>query len=162
MAASSFLNPTSSRVRTVPAWYGPVLPRVTNKGASIALVNPFATTNPQTPGPIFPSAGSYHASIISALNMLFGTRPGERIYLPQYGLNMEALVYEALDDQMTADAQAAIKSAVGTYVPQVQVIQVQVNKDANNNQVAFLLTMQVRGSAPNDLLTYSTPSTPSA
>jgi phage baseplate assembly protein W len=160
--ASSFLNPTSSRVRTVPPWYGPVLPRVTNRGASIALVNPFATTDPKKPGPIFPAAASYNAAIISALSMLFGTRPGERLFLPLYGLNMEALVYEALDDQMTADAQAAIKSAVESYIPQVLVLQVAVNKDANNNAVAFVLTMQKRGGSPNDLLTYSTPSTPSA
>jgi phage baseplate assembly protein W len=160
--AASFLNPTSQRVRVVPSWYGPVLPRVTNRGAPLALVNPFATSNPQTPGPIFPSSVSYRASIISALNMLFGTRPGERIYLPQYGLNMEALVYEALDDQMVADAQASIKSAVDRFVPQVLVVQVTVNKDANNNAVSFSLTMQIRGQPPNDLLTYSTPSTPSA
>jgi phage baseplate assembly protein W len=94
--------------------------------------------------------------------MLFGTRPGERLFLPDYGLNMEALVYEALDDQMTADAQNAIRAAIDRYETRVQVIQVQVNKDANNNQVAFVITMQIRGSPPNDLLTYSTPSTPTA
>ena len=161
-AVSSFLNPTSQRVRTVPSWYGPVLPRVTNRGAPLALVNPFAVSNPKTPGPVFPAAASYRASIISALTMLFGTRPGERIWLPQYGLNMEVLVYEALDAQMVADAQNAIKTAVGTYIPQVQVVSVQVNTNANNNQVSFALTMSIVGSPPNDLLTYSTPSTPTA
>jgi phage baseplate assembly protein W len=160
--AASFLNPTSSRTRTVPSWYGPVLPRVTNRGAPLALVNPFAVSDPKKPGPIFPSAASYNASIVSALNMLFGTRPGERIYLPRYGLNMEALVYEALDEQMVADAQSAIRSSIETYVPQVRVIQVTVNKDPDNNQVSFAITMQVRGGTPNDLLTYSTPSTPAA
>jgi phage baseplate assembly protein W len=94
--------------------------------------------------------------------MLFGTRPGERLFLPAYGLNMEALVYEALDAQMTADAQAAIKSAIERYETRVQVLQVQVNKDAENNQVSFVITMQIRGNPPNDLLTYSTPSTPMA
>jgi phage baseplate assembly protein W len=93
--------------------------------------------------------------------MLFGTRPGERIYLPQYGLNMEALVYEPLDETMIADAQTAIKTSVESYIPTVLVVQVQVNQDNNNNQVSFAITMQVRGSTPNDLLTYSTPSTPS-
>ncbi len=159
---AAFFNPTSSRVRTIPAWYGPVLPRVTSRGAPLALVNPFATSDPQKPGPIFPAADSYRDSITSSLNMLFGTRPGERLFLFDYGLNMEALVYEALDDQMAADAQAEIRSAIERYETRVQVLQVQVNKDANNNAVAFLITMQVRGGAPNDLLTYSTPYTPSA
>src|SRR5258707_5848118 len=115
MASSSFFNPTSSRVRTTPPWYGPVLTRVTNRGAPLALVNPFATSDPQRPGPIFPAASSRYASIISSLDMLFGTRPGERLFLIDYGLNMEALVYEALDSQMLADAQAAIKAAVGRF-----------------------------------------------
>src|ERR1700751_4319070 len=136
--ATSFLNPTSSRVRTIPAWYGPVLPRVTKRGAPLAVIDPFATSNPLTPGPIFPSASSYYASITSSLDMLFGTRPGERLFLPDYGLNMEALVYEVLDDQMVADAQAAIRAAIGSYETRVQVVQIQVNKDADTNQVAFV------------------------
>lgn len=160
--ASSFLNPTSQRVRTVPVWYGPVLPKVTNRGAPLTLVNPFATSDPQKPGPIFSAASSYRDSLTSALNMLFGTRPGERLFLPDYGLNMEVLVFDPLDVQMTSDAQAAIRMAVERYIPQVQVVQVQANKDANNNQVFFVITMRVRGSTPNDLLTYSTPSTPAA
>src|ERR1700739_3615126 len=155
---ATFLNPTSSRVRTVPAWYGPVLPRVKKRGAPLALVNSLATSNPKTPGPIFPAASSYRASIVSSLNMLFGTRPGERLFLPDYGLNMEALVYEVLDDQMGADAQAGIRAAIGSYETRVQVVQIQVNKDADTNQVAFVITMQVLGNPPNDLLTYSTPS----
>jgi phage baseplate assembly protein W len=146
----------------VPNWYGPVLPRVLGRGAPLNLVSPFATSDPQQRGPIFPASSSYNDSIVSALNMLFGTRPGERIYLPDYGLNMEAFVYEPLDEQMTADAQAGIKAAVERYIPQVQVVQVTLSKNADANAVAFILTMQVRGSTPNDLLTYSTPSTPAA
>src|SRR4029077_11460746 len=128
-----FLNPTSQRVRTTPPWYGPVLPRVTNRRAPLALVNPFATSDPKTPGPIFPAAPSYHASIISSLNMLFGTRPGERLFLPDYGLNMEALVYEALDEQMTIDAQTTIRSAVERFEPRVAVVGVQINRGTPPN-----------------------------
>jgi phage baseplate assembly protein W len=160
--AASFLNPTSQRVRATPSWYGPVLPRVTNRGAPLALVNPFAVRDPKTPGPIFPAAPSFNTAIISALNMLFGTRPGERLFLPAYGLNMEALLFEALDDTLTADAQTMLRSAVQAYVPQVQVLTIQVNKSANNNAVSFSLSMQVLGSTPNDVLTYSTPSIPTA
>jgi hypothetical protein len=94
--------------------------------------------------------------------MLFGTRPGERLFLPLYGLNLEALVYEALDPQLISGAQTTIRTAVGQFEPRVQILDIQVNKDPESNQVFFVITMQVRGSTPNDLLTYSTPSTPSA
>ena len=159
---ATFFNPTSQRVRTLPAWYGPVLPRVTNRGAPLTLVSPFATSDPQVSGPIFPSAASYRESILSALNMLFGTLPGERLFLPLYGLNMEALVFEALDPQMFADAQTVIRSAIERYVPAVQVVSIGVSKDPQSNAVSFVISLRVRGSTPNDILTYSTPSTPSA
>jgi len=159
---ATFFNPTSQRVRTVPPWYGPMLPPVLNRGAPLALVNPFATSDPQEPGPVFPPATSYHASIISSLNMLFGTLPGERLFLPLYGLNLEALVFETLDVHLTSDAQLTIRLAIQRFEPRVNVVDIAVNKDSTTNAVSFVITMQIRGSTPNDLLTYSTPSTPSA
>jgi phage baseplate assembly protein W len=159
---ATFFNPTSQRVRTVPSWFGPVLPVVTNRGAPLALVNPFATSDPQTPGPVFPSAASYRLSIISSLNMLFGTLPGERLFLPSYGLNMEAQVFESSDEHLISDAQTAIRSAIERFETRVLIVDMVANKDVNTNAVSFLITMRIRGSTPNDLLTYSTPSTPRA
>src|SRR5690348_1105209 len=99
-----------------------MLPNVTKRGAPLTLVNPFATSNPQLPGPIFPSTPSYNAAIVSSLNMLFGTRPGERLFLPTYGLNLEALIFEALDEQMVTDAQNTIRAAIQRFEPRVQVV----------------------------------------
>jgi len=158
---ATFFNPTTQRIRTVPPWYGPMLPPVINRGAPLSLVNAFVTSDPQMPGPVFPSASSYRASIISSLDMLFGTLPGERLFLPAYGLNMEALVFEALDVQLTSDAQLTIRTAIQTFEPRVQIVDIAVNKDPQNNTVSFVITLQIRGSTPNDLLTYSTSSTPS-
>jgi phage baseplate assembly protein W len=159
---ATFFNPTSQRVRTVPSWFGPVLPVVTNRGTPLALVNPFATSDPQAPGPVFPSAASYRLSITSSLNMLFATLPGERLFLPTYGLNMEAQVFEASDEHLISDAQAAIRSAIERFETRVSIVDIVANKDVSKNAVSFLITMQIRGSTPNDLLTYSTPSTPRA
>ena len=159
---ATFFNPTSQRVRTVPSWFGPVLPVVTNRGAPLALVNPFATSDPQQSGPVFPSAASYRLSITSSLNMLFGTLPGERLFLPTYGLNMEAQVFEVSDEHMISDAQALIRSAIERFETRVLIVDMVANKDVNTNAVSFLITMRIRGSTPNDLLTYSTPSTPRA
>jgi uncharacterized protein len=94
--------------------------------------------------------------------MLFGTLPGERLFLPAYGVNLEALLFEALDTSLATDAQTTIRLAIDRFEPRVLVVDIGINKDTVNNAVSFLITMQIRGSTPNDLLTYSTPSTPSA
>jgi phage baseplate assembly protein W len=156
----AFLSPTTSRTRTVPTWYGPVLTVNTNFGLPVTLLNPNATSNPQTSGPIFPSSLTYRAAINSSLDMLFGTRPGERIYLSDYGSNLDAYVFEQLDAQLTAAAQAEISKAIQTYEPRISITGISVNKDQNNNQVFFTINYVLLGSPPNDILSYTTSPSP--
>jgi phage baseplate assembly protein W len=160
--ATSFRNPTTSRKTTVPSWFGPVLSKNTYFGAPLALVDPNVTVPIARPGPIFPSPMTYREALTSSINMLFGTRPGERLWLPGYGLNMDALVFEVLDSKTTASAQTAIRSAIESYEPRVAVVGVSINSDENNNQVYLSVTLQILGSTPDDIFTYSTSYTPPA
>lgn len=156
----SFINPTAFRNRLNPAWLGPTLPQSTNRGNSLALVDPSATVNIQASGPIFPSPASYRAALLSSIRMIFGTRPGERLFLPDFGLNMDALIFETADTQTTTAAESAIRSAIEKFEPRVSLIRVDTQLTPNTNAIIFTVTMQVRGSTPDDVLSYSTSSSP--
>lgn len=158
----AFRNPTTSRQQRVPAWYGPILSRNTYLGQPLALVDPNVTPPLSRPGPIFPSPSSYREALTSAINLLFGTRPGERLWLPTYGLNMDALVFEVLDEKTTATAQQAIRSAIEQWEPRVAVESVYVGPLPNSNQVAFQVVLRIIGGTPDDIFTYSAAYTPPA
>jgi phage baseplate assembly protein W len=151
----AFRNPTTSRSPVTPTWYGPILSKNTYLGNPLTEINPNAKPDITTPAPIFPSPISYQAVITSSINMLFGTRPGERLWNPTYGLNMDALVFESLDVEMTQSAELAIRNAITQWEPRVNVLQVSVITNQDNNQVFFKLVLQLAGAPPDDIWTYS-------
>lgn len=158
----SFLNPTTSKQQIVPNWYGPIVPKNTNFGTPITVINPNAATPLTTPGPVFPAPSNYQQVINSSLSMLFGTIAGERFWLPGYGLNMNALVFEQMDENMQQMAQNTIRLAITQWEPRVVVLQVGFFSDPNNNQMALQVVLQLVGAPPGDTWTYSQSLTPSA
>jgi phage baseplate assembly protein W len=155
-------NPTTSRQQRVPAWYGPILSRNTYLGQPLALVDPNVTPPISRPGPIFPSPMTYREALTSSINMLFGTRPGERLWLPTYGLNMDALVFEVLDSKTTATAQQTIRSVIEAWEPRVAVDAVNIGPLPNSNQFIIQIVFRILGSTPDDIFTYSYSYTPPA
>jgi len=149
------LSQTSSKTQSIPTWTGPILPKNINLGLPIALVNPNATSSPLIPGPVFPSASSLNSSINSYMAMLFGTRPGERIYLSTYGSNLDAMVFEQLDPTSTQAIQAEITNAIQSFIPGVIVLGVTVNSDESNNQVTFIVSYQITGDISGNIYTYN-------
>ena len=159
---AGYLNP-GARTPQVPSWLGPILPTNKNLGTPIAVLDPNATPNIQTPGPIFPSPSTYQAALISQFDMLFQTQPGERIWLPTYGLNLQALIFEVLDTLTTNAAETAISTAISTFFyPAVSILQLNVIPDKNSNQVTFQVAVRVIGGTPNDVVSYKTTITPTA
>jgi phage baseplate assembly protein W len=154
-----FLNPTSSRTRTVPGWFGPVLPQSPKQGTPITVYDPNAVSDIQQPGAVFPSSSSYKAALLSDLQMLLSTRPGERIFLPRYGLNLEAYIFEMQDESLQSQIQGQLKTQIESFLP-VTVTNIDITTDPTGNQVNFSVVMQIRGSTPNDVLTYSIALTP--
>lgn len=182
----AFRNPTTSRQAVTPSWYGPILSKNTKLGQPLAAFSPTAQRNIATPGPIFPSPLSYQAVIISSLNMLFGTRPGERLWNPSYGLNLDRMVFEPLDGQTMQESQSQIQNAISSWEPRVSVLQVLINQspsqqqisqgqvalvannttdlNVDNDQVSLSvqIVLQLKGAPPDDVWTYSLSYTPPA
>jgi phage baseplate assembly protein W len=59
------------------------------------------------------------ADIASSLEILLGTVRGERVMLPQYGCNLDELIFENLDTRMKTLMTDKIESAILYHEPRI-------------------------------------------
>lgn len=67
--------------------------------------------------------------VASSLHILLSTARGERIMVPQYGCNMDELVFEALDTRMRTLMADKIASAILYHEPRVDLERVALDED---------------------------------
>lgn len=67
--------------------------------------------------------------VASSLHILLSTARGERIMVPQYGCNMDELVFENLDTRMRTLMADKIASAILYHEPRIDLERVEVNSD---------------------------------
>jgi phage baseplate assembly protein W len=68
--------------------------------------------------------------IEQSLVLLLGTRPGERVMRPDYGCNLEDLLFEPVNASLTTYIQDLISKAVMYYEPRVILREVRLLTDA--------------------------------
>lgn len=68
------------------------------------------------------------ADIASSLEILLTTTPGERGMLPQYGCNLEELVFESLDTRMKTLMADKVESAILYHEPRIELESVRLNE----------------------------------
>jgi len=71
----------------------------------------------------------HEADIASSLHILLSTSPGERVMVPQYGCNMDELVFESLDTRMRTLMADKIESAILYHEPRIELERVYVDDD---------------------------------
>lgn len=64
------------------------------------------------------------ADIVSSLEILMSTAPGERTMLPQFGCNLDELVFESLDTRMKTLMADKIATAILYFEPRIELEQV--------------------------------------
>ena len=69
----------------------------------------------------------YEADIASSLEVLLGTMRGERVMLPQYGCNLDELVFENLDTRMKTLMADKIESAILYHEPRIELEKVKLD-----------------------------------
>ena len=70
--------------------------------------------------------------IVSSLHVLLSTARGERIMVPQYGCNMDELVFENLDTRMRTLMADQIESAILYHEPRIELEEVRVDDDPDD------------------------------
>ena len=67
------------------------------------------------------------ADIASSLEVLLTTSQGERVMLPQYGCNLDELVFESLDTRMKTLTADKVESAILYHEPRIELEKVQLD-----------------------------------
>jgi len=67
------------------------------------------------------------ADIASSLEVLLTTSLGERVMLPQYGCNLDELVFESLDTRMKTLMADKVESAILYHEPRIELEKVQLD-----------------------------------
>lgn len=96
------------------------------------------------------------ADIASSLEILLGTRQGERIMLPQYGCNLDELLFENLDTRMKTLMTDKIESAILYHEPRIQLEKVQLN-DSREQEGVVLIDIIYRVKATNSRFNFVYP-----
>ena len=74
------------------------------------------------------------------------TNKGERVFNPNFGSNLRALLFEQIDDGDLDDLLEVINMNVSTEFPMIQVEEIKFNKTSelkDRNEINFTMTYQV-------------------
>ncbi len=71
---------------------------------------------------------SNEEDIKSSLHILLTTRLGERVMLPQYGCNLEELLFESLNRTLITYTIDLIKTAILYHEPRIDVIRIDISE----------------------------------
>lgn len=102
-------------------------PTFSNEGESVAMLNTYD-------------------DIESSLRILLGTATGERVMQPEFGCNMDELVFEAMDTTMKTFMKDKIFTAILYHEPRVNLLDVLFHEQQLNEGLVFIeVIYQVRG-----------------
>lgn len=84
--------------------------------------------------------------IRESLKILFGTVAGERFLEPQFGLDMQALMFEPMSTTLRSLVLDRVSTAILIYEPRIKLISLQIsNPDPSEGSLDVLLEYEVRG-----------------
>lgn len=103
------------------------------------------------PSPIYYSNGSYGAGIIeptkyidllrAAVERILGTKQGERVMQPEFGMNLHTLLFDPLDKTFLTDVKTYIINGLVKQEPRLTLKSIDFDPDEDNNTLNISLTM---------------------
>jgi phage baseplate assembly protein W len=78
------------------------------------------------------------ADIASSLEVLLSTALGERVMLPQYGCNLEELVFESLDTRMKTLMADKVESAILYHEPRIELENVLLDESRESEGIVLI------------------------
>jgi phage baseplate assembly protein W len=70
--------------------------------------------------------------IEKSLEILLGTRKGERVLMPDYGCNLDEMVFETFNQSLKTYLADMVKSAILYYEPRIEPLQVTIDESFIN------------------------------
>lgn len=119
-------------------------PRDLDKNISIGISLPFNASG------IFPKTYSTKEQIKSNLINLLLTYKGERIENPEFGADLPRLLFEPISEDTFYKIQNQILTNVGIYIPEVTILNIEINPDADRNTILIKIEYKLNISGQQD------------
>jgi len=94
-------------------------------------------------------------AVMSSIDNILRTNRGERVMLPEFGSNLQNLIFESMDDDMIDFIARDIKDVIETWDDRVEVNQLSFLSDPDGNSVSLQLLFSIRGY--DQVFSYATP-----
>jgi phage baseplate assembly protein W len=91
----------------------------------------------------FAATTSVSEQLKTNLTNLLLTKKGERLMLPTFGCDIHNLLFEHINDNLVADVDAAVKTAVGTWMPFLEVLKLEVTKETDTNDIVIKVSFRL-------------------
>lgn len=81
--------------------------------------------------------------------VILNTQKGERLNNPEFGTNIEKLLFRKFDDDTLADLRSDIMTAIDLYEPRVSIKDINIEADEVNMTYNVYLSLQYKGEVLN-------------
>ena len=71
------------------------------------------------------------------------TNKGERVFRPDFGADLRALLFEQILDVTTDDLKSNIQSDISQFFPNVEVVEIEFNNQPDENTINFTLKYRI-------------------
>ena len=78
------------------------------------------------------------------------TNQGERVFRPNFGANLRALLWEGINEGTTSALESTIRDNITSNFPTIEVIKVEFDNQNDRNTINFLLDYEVRNIGETD------------
>lgn len=89
----------------------------------------YGTRFPVGKGGVLFKKSSRKELLLGQIKQLMFTSPGERVFLPNFGVDLRSYVFEQLDDSLIQSLQSDIANQIRMYIPNCSVLSVDVRVD---------------------------------
>jgi len=94
--------------------------------------------------------------IQKSLEVLFTTRPGERVMQPKYGCDMEPLLFETMSTGAKTLIKERVRTSILFFEPRIEAKKIQID-DSRQNEGVLLITLEYTVSATNSRFNFVFP-----
>ncbi|HET6994614.1 MAG TPA: GPW/gp25 family protein [Chitinophagaceae bacterium] len=70
---------------------------------------------------------SEEEDVVQSLNILLGTRPGERVMQPRFGCNLDVMLFEPITTTLIAFVKELIENAILYFEPRIELDSININ-----------------------------------
>lgn len=79
-----------------------------------------------------------------SLEILLSTMPGERLYHPDFGCDLKGFMFAEIDTTLVKEIQEMIATAIYTYEPRVEVLEITVTEAEENASAPRRLAINIK------------------